>query len=152
MIVGPLLLELGVHPLISAATSSLMVLFSASSAMLSFAFDGTLNLQFALIFGLSCLGSSIIGVGAISRIVKKSGKVRQYLESNLNTPPSSCFSRLAATSMPVPQSSSCAVMYTSRSVRTHFVEGTASCCAYFFHAECHLAKGHTFGLGYCYCS
>ena len=52
MIIGPLLLQLGVHPLISSATSSLMVLFSSSSAMLSFAFDGTLNVQFALIFGL----------------------------------------------------------------------------------------------------
>ena len=52
MIVSPLLLELGLHPLVAAATSSLMVLFSASSAALSFAFDHLLNVQYALIYGV----------------------------------------------------------------------------------------------------
>ena len=71
----PLLLELGMHPLISAATSSLMVLFSASSAMLSLAFDSSLNVEFALIFGLSCLAASLLGVLGVSHLVRKSGKV-----------------------------------------------------------------------------
>ena len=52
MIVSPLLLELGLHPQVAAATSSLMVLFSASSAALSFAFDHLLNIDYALIYGL----------------------------------------------------------------------------------------------------
>ena len=77
----PLLLELGVHPLISTATSSLMVLFSASSAMLSLAFNSALNVEFALIFGLSCLGASLLGVLGVSHLVRKSGKVRVCHES-----------------------------------------------------------------------
>ena len=55
MIVSPLLLELGLHPQVAAATSSLMVLFSASSAALSFAFDHLLNIEYALIYGIGTL-------------------------------------------------------------------------------------------------
>ena len=55
MIVSPLLLELGLHPQVAAATSSLMVLFSASSAALSFAFDHLLNIEYALIYGIGAL-------------------------------------------------------------------------------------------------
>ena len=38
MIVNPLLLEFNIHPQAAAATSTLMVLFSSSSAALSFGF------------------------------------------------------------------------------------------------------------------
>jgi uncharacterized membrane protein YfcA len=75
MIVNPLLLEFGIHPHVAAATSTLMVLFSSSSAALSFGFSRLLNMQFALVFGLCCLGASIVGVLVVSRIVKRSGKV-----------------------------------------------------------------------------
>ena len=76
MIIGPLLLEFGTHPHVAAATSTSMVLFSASSAALSFGFARLLNLQFALSFGLSCMGASLAGVLLVSRIVERSGKVR----------------------------------------------------------------------------
>ena len=49
MIMGPLLLEFGLHPMVSAATSGLMVLFSSSIAAFSFGFDHLLNTQFALV-------------------------------------------------------------------------------------------------------
>jgi len=49
MIMGPLLLEFGLHPMISAATSGMMVLVSSSIAAFSFGFDGLLNLQYALV-------------------------------------------------------------------------------------------------------
>ncbi|CAL5218926.1 g672 [Coccomyxa viridis] len=74
MIVNPLLLEFNIHPQAAAATSTLMVLFSASSAALSFGFGHQLNLHFALIFGLCCMGASLIGVLLVQRIVKRSGK------------------------------------------------------------------------------
>ena len=51
MVISPLLLELGVHPLVGAATSSLMVLFSASTAALAFAFDHSLNITYGLVYG-----------------------------------------------------------------------------------------------------
>ena len=75
MIVGPLMLELGVHPLVSAATSSVMVLFSSSMGALAYAFDGALNLQFALVFGGGCCAASLVGVLLVARIVQRSGKV-----------------------------------------------------------------------------
>ena len=73
---NPLLLEFGLHPEAAAATSTLMVLFTSSSAALSFGFGHQLNLQFALIFGLCCMGASLVGVILVQRIVKRSGKVR----------------------------------------------------------------------------
>ncbi len=76
MIVNPLLLEFGTHPHVAAATSTLMVLFSSSSAALSFGFGGLLNLQFSLIFGLCCMGASLLGVLLVQRIVDRSGKVQ----------------------------------------------------------------------------
>lgn len=52
MVIAPLLIELGLHPLVAAATSSLMVLFSASTAALAFAFDHLLSVTYALVFGI----------------------------------------------------------------------------------------------------
>lgn len=60
MIVSPLLLELGVHPLVGASTSSLMVLFSASTAALAFAFDHLLNVTYALVYGIGAFLASDI--------------------------------------------------------------------------------------------
>ncbi|CAK0779361.1 hypothetical protein CVIRNUC_004754 [Coccomyxa viridis] len=74
MIVNPLLLEFNIHPQAAAATSTLMVLFSSSSAALSFGFGHQLNLHFALIFGLCCMGASLVGVLLVQRIVNHSGK------------------------------------------------------------------------------
>ena len=78
MIVNPLLLEFNIHPQAAAATSTLMVLFSSSSAALSFGFGHQLNLHFALIFGLCCMGASLVGVLLVQRIVNHSGKVRPH--------------------------------------------------------------------------
>jgi uncharacterized membrane protein YfcA len=78
MIIGPLLLEFGTHPHVAAATSTVMVLFSASSAALSFGFARLVNLQFALAFGLSCCVASLAGVLLVNRIIERSGKVRTF--------------------------------------------------------------------------
>ena len=47
VVIGPLLLTLQVHPLATAATSTLMILFSSSAATLSFAVNGNINAQYA---------------------------------------------------------------------------------------------------------
>ncbi len=52
------------------------MLFSSSSAALSFGFSHLLNAQFALVFGLCCMAASLIGVLIVSRIVERSGNVR----------------------------------------------------------------------------
>ena len=74
MILGPLMLEMSIHPLVTSATSSVMVLFSASAATFSFAVSGRLNYQYALVYGALCAVASILGVAIISTSVRRSGR------------------------------------------------------------------------------
>lgn len=74
MILGPLMLDMGIHPLVSSATSSVMVLFSASAATFSFAVADKLNYQYAFVYGGLCAVASIFGVAIISSSVRRSGK------------------------------------------------------------------------------
>ena len=71
---GPLLLTLHVHPLAMAATSTLMILFSSSAATLSFAVNGNMNVQYALIYATCNFMASLAGVSVIGRFVRKTGK------------------------------------------------------------------------------
>lgn len=63
--------ELGVHPQAASATSGLLVLFSASSAMLSFAAAGRLDLQYAAVFGTGCMVAAFAGTFVIGRAVRR---------------------------------------------------------------------------------
>ncbi|KAL3132428.1 hypothetical protein ABBQ32_008986 [Trebouxia sp. C0010 RCD-2024] len=74
MILNPLMLEMGINPLVSSATSSVMVLFSASAATFSFAVSGGLNYQYALVYGGVCAVASIFGVAVVSTSVRRSGR------------------------------------------------------------------------------
>lgn len=74
VIMGPLLLSLQIHPLVTAATSTLMVLFSSSAATLSFAIAGHINTEYALIYGACNLLSSLAGVFSIGIFVRRTGK------------------------------------------------------------------------------
>eukprot|EP01025_Chloroclados_australasicus_P003060 TRINITY_DN10705_c0_g3_i5.p1 TRINITY_DN10705_c0_g3~~TRINITY_DN10705_c0_g3_i5.p1 ORF type:complete len:587 (+),score=69.70 TRINITY_DN10705_c0_g3_i5:168-1928(+) len=74
MIIGPFLLELGVLPQVSAATSAVVVLFSSSSAVFQFIIDGNLNQAYAIVFGLTSLAASFCGIFVVSRLVKKLGR------------------------------------------------------------------------------
>ncbi len=74
VVMGPLLLTLQVHPLATAATSTLTILFSSSAATLSFAVNGNINAQYAYIYGPCNFLSSFAGVFIIGRIVRKTGK------------------------------------------------------------------------------
>lgn len=74
VVMGPLLLYLDVPPAASAATSTVMILFSSSAATLSFAVDGHINVQYACIYGTLNFISSFLGVFLLGRAVKRSGK------------------------------------------------------------------------------
>ena len=75
MLLVPLLLEFGMVPQVASATSLLIVLFSTSSAAVSFGVAGELDVQFALLFGSLCLGASVIGMLFIGRYVARTGRV-----------------------------------------------------------------------------
>ena len=61
------------HPQAACATSSIMILFSASAATLAFAAAGRLNLQYAAVFGSTCLAAALLGTFLIGRAVRRSG-------------------------------------------------------------------------------
>ena len=62
------------HPQAASATSGLLVLFSASTAVLAFAAAGRLNVQYAAVFGCACLASAALGTFLIGRAVRRSGR------------------------------------------------------------------------------
>jgi uncharacterized membrane protein YfcA len=57
LILGPLLLDLGLHPIISTATSNFLVVFVAASTSLQFIIHGMMNFR----YGLVCIIFSTIG-------------------------------------------------------------------------------------------
>ena len=75
MLLVPLLLEYDFLPQVASATSLLIVLFSTSSAAISFGIAGELDMQGAALFGFSSFGASIIGMLFIGRYVARTGRV-----------------------------------------------------------------------------
>jgi uncharacterized membrane protein YfcA len=70
----PLFLALGAHPASAAATSTLMVLFSATSAAAGQAAAGYVPPSFALAFGIASLVAGVLGAGVVSLLVARTGK------------------------------------------------------------------------------
>lgn len=59
---------------VGAATSSTMVLFSASAATVSLASMGRLNWQYALVFAAGAMVSSYAGVKVVTRAVRATNR------------------------------------------------------------------------------
>lgn len=74
MILGPVMLELGLHPLVTASTSLLLVGASSSSATVGFALADRLDYGWAIIMFVLCVVASTVGVAGIGKIVRRSGK------------------------------------------------------------------------------
>lgn len=67
---GPLMLEMGVNPLVAAATASTMILFTTSAACVSFQVFGLLEPQYGAACFLLGLVCTAIGQGAINAWMK----------------------------------------------------------------------------------
>ena len=74
MVMGPLLLSVGLHPASAAASATVMVLLSASSASLQLVCMGVVPVYYALVFGTVCLVAAAVGVGAARRLLKATGR------------------------------------------------------------------------------
>ena len=74
MILGPLLLELGAHPVSAAATSGLLVLGSSGSAVLDFGLDGRVDWWCAGFYAALCAAASLTGTLLVGRAVRASGR------------------------------------------------------------------------------
>mmetsp|Transcript_26995 Transcript_26995/g.76077 ORF Transcript_26995/g.76077 Transcript_26995/m.76077 type:complete len:523 (-) Transcript_26995:604-2172(-) len=73
MIMSPLLLTLNVHPQVTAATSSMMVLFSSSAAFVQLALEGMIDPWSALSFGTLAMVASATGVLLVRRFIQRYG-------------------------------------------------------------------------------
>ncbi|GIL57439.1 hypothetical protein Vafri_12661 [Volvox africanus] len=74
MVMGPLLLQIGVHPQVTAASSGAMVLFSSSAALIQFALLHRLNVDYAAVFAAASLVAGVAGTHAVARAIKRSGR------------------------------------------------------------------------------
>ena len=83
LIIGPLLLELGMHPIVSTATSNFMVLFTSSSTSIQFIIfvcinlntQGMMNYDYGLASTICSSAGSFIGTLIIQRIIEKTKRV-----------------------------------------------------------------------------
>ncbi|KAG0581448.1 hypothetical protein KC19_4G252700 [Ceratodon purpureus] len=74
MIINPLLIEIGMHPQLTAATTAFMVFFSSSLSVVQFWLLGRLPLDFALLFAGICFVSSLIGLRIVQQAISKFGR------------------------------------------------------------------------------
>lgn len=74
IVLGPIMLDLGLHPMVAASTSLLLVGASSSSATIEFALADRLPLGWAVIMLALCVVASVIGVAGIGQYVRYSGR------------------------------------------------------------------------------
>jgi uncharacterized membrane protein YfcA len=74
MVLGPIMLELGMLPDVTAATSSFMILFTAWSGVFQYLVAKRVLLDYAIFFGLCGIVSSVLGQTALDYMVKKHGR------------------------------------------------------------------------------
>ncbi|OMJ84901.1 hypothetical protein SteCoe_13884 [Stentor coeruleus] len=71
VIISPLLLDIGVPPEATAASSSLIVLFTSSSTSLQFFLGNMLDIEYAAVMFVISMLASLTGITFISRLIKK---------------------------------------------------------------------------------
>ena len=71
---GPLMLIMGVHPLVAAATSATMILFTSLTATTSFIIHGLLEYEYAVVLGTVGFVATVIGQTIMNSLIKKSGR------------------------------------------------------------------------------
>ena len=74
LILGPMLLEMGINPIISTSTSNFLVLFTSSSTTLQFVIMGMMNFDYGLICTVCSTVGSMIGTLAIQNLIRKTGR------------------------------------------------------------------------------
>lgn len=74
MVLGPLMLIMGIHPVVSSATTATMIVLTSSSVAVLFITSGFVPLDYAFFFFATCFSGAYIGKRYIDGYVKKSGK------------------------------------------------------------------------------
>ena len=79
LILGPLLLDLGLHPMVSTATSNFLVLFTSSSTSVQFILHGMMNFKYGFVCTICSTVGSYIGTVAIQRLVESTGRASMLI-------------------------------------------------------------------------
>ena len=74
MVLGPLMLVMGIHPRVSAATTATMIVLTSSSVAVLFVTAGLVPWEYAVFFFLTCLTGAYVGKKYIDGYVKRTGK------------------------------------------------------------------------------
>jgi len=74
LILGPFLLDIGIHPLVSTATSNFLVVFISLSTTTQYFIQGSLNTNYGTICTLFSILGSFTGTYLIFKIIKKTKK------------------------------------------------------------------------------
>merc|ERR1712178_334544 len=68
---GPLMLEMGVHPQVTSATSATMILFTSAGASVSYLLFQQLNLNYGIVLFCNGLVFTLLGQIGLNKLVKR---------------------------------------------------------------------------------
>ena len=74
MILNPLMIIMGIHPMVSSATNGIMVVMTSSIVAIMFVTAGLVPWQYVVTFFSVCLVGSLFGKTVIDSYIKKTGK------------------------------------------------------------------------------
>jgi uncharacterized membrane protein YfcA len=74
MVLGPLMIETGVNPQVSSATTATMIVLTASSVVFMVLTSGMLHWSYALFYFAVCVGGAVFGKSRIDGYVKRTGR------------------------------------------------------------------------------
>ncbi len=74
LLLGPLLLELGIHPIVSTATSNFLVVFISSSTSVQYSLMGMMNFNYGSVCTILSTVGSYFGTLMIQRYLERTGR------------------------------------------------------------------------------
>eukprot|EP00850_Spirogloea_muscicola_P016300 SM000131S26730 [mRNA] locus=s131:223887:227709:- [translate_table: standard] len=74
MVMGPVLLELGILPQVTCATTAFIVVFSSSMSVVEFYLMGRIPIDYALYFSAVCMVAALLGLSIVRAVVVRCGK------------------------------------------------------------------------------
>ncbi len=79
LIFGPLLLELGLNPIVSTATSNFLVLFTSLSTSMQFILIGAMNYKYGIFCTACSTIGSYLGTYGIQRLLEITGRASMLI-------------------------------------------------------------------------
>ncbi|XP_039061550.1 sulfite exporter TauE/SafE family protein 2-like [Hibiscus syriacus] len=74
VLISPLLLQVGVAPVVTAATCSFMVFFSSTMSAFQYLLLGMEQTRTALVFSVICFVASLLGLVVVQKAIKEFGR------------------------------------------------------------------------------